>query len=224
MFMLSSARAANSAKKSRDGPALRYMLPESCHNTLDGRRFVPAYPKTPPLIRLACALGLIFLFVLPAAAQLQDERSVKTAFVFNLTKYVEWPHATNELVIGFVGDAPMGEILKKMLDGKTSDSRPIRVLLFPSEEQLEHCNLLYIAHSSPKETRAALDRVHKKGILTVGETESFARDGGMIGLVRTGDQVLIQVNLQAAQESQLKISSRLLNLSIIVQRASGERN
>lgn len=176
------------------------------------------------LARLACALSLVTLFAPPAVAQVRDERAVKAAFVFNLTKYVEWPQASNELVIGFVGEGPMGEILKKMLDGKTSESRAIHVVLFPSDEELEHCSILYIADSSPKRTRAALDRTRGKSVLTVGETESFAREGGMIGLVRVGEQVQIQVSLEVTQQSRLKISSRLLNIALIVPPTSGGRN
>jgi len=168
------------------------------------------------LAGLAIALSLVSLFAPLLSAQLQDEGAVKAAFVFNLTKYVEWPHPSQDLTIGFIGDGPMGETLQKMLDGKTSESRPVRVLLYPSDERLEQCNILFIAQSSPKKIRATLDKVRNKGVLTVGDSDSFARNGGMIGLVRTGDQVQLQVNLEATEASRLKISSRLLNLATIV--------
>ena len=179
-----------------------------------------------PLFGLSCVFifSLISLFAPLLSAQLKDESAVKAALVFNLTKYVEWPHQSQALTIGFVGDGPMGETLQKVLDGKTSESRPIRVLLFPSDGQLEQCNILYIAQSSPNKIRAAIDKVRNKGVLTVGDSDSFARNGGMVGLVRTGDQVQIQVNLEATEESQLKISSRLLNLSTIVQGTPAVRN
>jgi hypothetical protein len=180
--------------------------------------------KLPALAAWACALSLAPLFATPSLAQVRDERAVKVAFVFNLTKYVEWPRATNELVIGFVGDATMGEILQKMLAGKSSESRPIHVLLSPSDEQLEQCNVVYIADSSPKEILAALNKVRTKNILTVGDSDAFAREGGMVGLVTVGEQIQIQVNLQAAQDSRLKISSRLLNLSTIVRTTPEARN
>jgi hypothetical protein len=155
---------------------------------------------------------------------MHDERAVKVAFVFNLTKYVEWPQVTHEVVIGFVGDSPMGETLEKMLAGKTSDSRPIHVLLSPSDEQLAQCNVFYIADASPKKIHAALDKVRNKNILTVGDSDVFAREGGMVGLVTVGQQIQIQVNLRAAQDSQIKLSSRLLNLSTLVQTAPAARN
>jgi hypothetical protein len=149
-------------------------------------------------------------------AQSQNEYAVRTAFVFNLTKYVEWPRASTSLTIGFIGDGPMGEALKSMLPGKTSESRPLQVLLLPSDEALDRCDLIYISYSSPKKIRAALDRLGNRSILTVGETDSFTKAGGMVGLVRVGEQMQIQVNTAATQAARLKVSSRLLNLSSVV--------
>ena len=172
---------------------------------------------------------LVFLALLvpitPAAeGQLHDERAVKAAFVFNLTKYVEWPQKTDEIVIGFIGQDQTGEIFKKMLDGKTSDSRVIRVLLSPSDQDLARCSILYIADPSPKNVRAAFDQVRGKSILTVGDTETFVREGGMIGLMTVGEQIQIQVSLETVQASRLKISSRLLNIATLVRPAAKATN
>jgi hypothetical protein len=169
-----------------------------------------------PLPRLQYILTLLLLFGAPASAQLQNEYAVRAAFVLNLTKYVEWPQASVALTVCSIGDGPIGETLKQMLAGKTNESRPIQVLLFPSDEALERCHIVYIAHSSSKKIRAALDRVGNRSILTVGDTDSFTREGGMVGLVRVGEQMQIQVNLDATQAARLKVSSRLLKLSSVV--------
>jgi hypothetical protein len=171
--------------------------------------------KLPLFIQWICVLGLL-LIPSPAATQLHDENAVKAALVFNLTKYVEWPQSNSEFIIGFIGEGSMGEVLKAMLDGKASESRTIHVLLSPSDTEIDRCNILFIAEPSPKKLYATLDRVRDKSILTVGDSESFARAGGMIGLVTSGDLVKIQVRLQAAQDSHLKISSRLLNIAVLV--------
>ena len=173
---------------------------------------------------LLCSLLLLSPLLVSSSAQVQDERAVRVAFVFNLTKYVEWPHPGSELLIGFIGEGTMGEMLQKMLNGKTTDSRTIRVLISPSDEELEHCQVLYVGYASSRKIRLAVDKVRNKRILTIGEADSFAQDGGMVGLVRARDQIQIQVNLAVTQEAQLKISSRLLSLSTIVHTAPEGRN
>lgn len=168
-------------------------------------------------LAMSCAL-LVFLLVSPLFAQ-RDEGAVRAAFVFNLTKYVEWPNLGHELVIGFVGDSETGAVLQRVVSGKISGSRTIRVVISPSEEQLSRCNILYVGYSSAKKTQSILDKIRNKNILSVGESDHFAREGGMVGLVRDGDHIQIEVNLESVQSGGLKISSRLLNLAEIVRTA-----
>ena len=175
--------------------------------------------------RISRRFGIVCLYWLlllatPLHAQ-HDERAVRAAFVFHLTQYVEWPNPGNELIIGLVGEDRMAATLQKVVDGKESDGRILRVVVSPTEEQLQQCSLVYFANGAQPKVRATLSKLKARNILTVGENEEFARDGGMIGLVRDADQIQIRINLQAAQAAGLKISSRLLNLAVIV-RSSGE--
>lgn len=175
-----------------------------------------------PLLRKRLRWGL-FVFLLldlapvrPAHAESRDDRSVRAAYVFNLMKYVEWPSPQKELVIGVIGDTATGEVLQTMLGGRTSDGRTLRVVLSPADEELVHCSLLYIAEPDEKEIRRTLQKVRGTGVLTVGETDLFVRAGGMVSLVNTGDHIQIEVNLEAAQGAGIRISSRVLNLALIV--------
>lgn len=167
-------------------------------------------------VRSAGLLVLVALLPAVSAAQSEDERAVRAAFVFNVSRYVEWPGEKKELVIGFIGTRDTGEFLQKMLDGRKSESRPIHVMLFPSDDELSQCSILYIAESQAKKTHNTLDKVEGKSILTIGEADTFARDGGMVGLVEVGNQIHMEVNPEAAQHAGIKIGPRLLNLARIV--------
>jgi YfiR/HmsC-like len=171
--------------------------------------------------------GLLIL-ALPAALQAEtqphSEFRVKAAFVFNLTKYVEWPAARDHLVIVVVGEGPIVETLKDELNGKVSDTRTITVLVNPPDEELRRCDLLYVASSSGAKIDSILRRASTAGLLTVGDASSFTRQGGMVGLVTVGDRVEIQVNLEASRRANLKISSRLLNLAMLVSSSLPERS
>ena len=166
------------------------------------------------------------LILLPAHAQegSRDERAVRAAYVFNLIKYVEWPSQGRELTIALVGDTETGGVMASMLDGRTSDGKTIHVVLSPTDEALGNCGLLYIATSRPEEIRSALERMKGKSVLTVGETDGFVRGGGMVALINTGDHIRIEVNLEAVQRAGIRISSRVLNLAIIVRPAQNGGN
>jgi hypothetical protein len=55
-------------------------------------------------------------------------------------------------------------------------------------------------------------------VLTVGETDGFAEQGGMVNLKLESGRVQIQINLSAAEEARVRISSKLLSLAQIIQR------
>ena len=157
-------------------------------------------------------------------AQQRDERAVRAAYVFNLTKYVQWPQEKTELIVGFIGNATTGEKLQELLEGKVSEARPIHVLLFPSEEALQKCSVLYVTDPLPSKLRTSLAKAENRNILTVGESDLFVHEGGMVGLVKVGDQIQIQVNLEATQQAGIKLSSRLLNLSVLLRPTLSPRN
>ena len=175
-------------------------------------------------IRLALWIWLALgLFGQETARAQQDERAVRAAFVFNLTKYVSWPGVQKHLVIGVVDEGSMGPVLKQILEKKVSDGREISIVIHPSDAELRDCNLVYFSESSPAKIRSLLNRIGSESILTVGESDQFARAGGMVSLVRSGDQIEIEVNLKALRERKLDMSSRLLNLAVLVPANGGMR-
>ena len=148
---------------------------------------------------------------------------MRAAFVFNLTKYVSWPGGRDRLVVGVVGEGDMATVLKQVLDGKVSDGRRIEVVLHAPDSELSECDLLYVNGESPAMLRSILNRAAKRAVLTVGDSDRFVRSGGMVGLVRSGDQMEIEVNLEALRSSRLDMSSRLLNLAVLVPSGGGVR-
>jgi hypothetical protein len=59
-------------------------------------------------------------------------------------------------------------------------------------------------------------------VLTIGEIPGFAKRGGIINLVLEDNKVHFEVNVEAAKEADLNISSRLLALARIVQEPAAD--
>jgi hypothetical protein len=53
-------------------------------------------------------------------------------------------------------------------------------------------------------------------VLTVGETELFTARGGAINFVMKDGKVRLEINLAAAQQANLQISSKLLSVADVV--------
>lgn len=88
----------------------------------------------------------------------------------------------------------------------------------PSDLPPTGCQILFIGSSEAKRLRAILGSMKTTGVLTVGETETFASEGGVINFRIEAGTVRLQVNLEAAEQAKLRISSKLLSLAQIVKR------
>jgi hypothetical protein len=54
------------------------------------------------------------------------------------------------------------------------------------------------------------------GVLTVGETEGFASQGGIVNFKLEDGRVRLEINIDAAGQAKLRISSKVLSLAQIV--------
>lgn len=150
-----------------------------------------------------------------------DEYAVKAAYLYNFAKYVEWPSeafagADAPLWICVAGDNPFGGALDT-LSGKMVESRPVAVRHIPAATGLEKCHIVYIGRSEQGRFKAVLTKLARLPILTVGDIADFAQEGGMIGLVEAEQRIRFNINLAAARQANLKLSSQLLKLATIVE-------
>ena len=138
-----------------------------------------------------------------ARAQGVSDTDVKAAFLAKFPAFVKWPSSPSAITVGILGEDPFGGALPRM---KTKRSKRI--------EDLKDCQILFISKSERGNLSAILDSLGAAGILTVGDSEGFAKQGGMIGFVIEGDKVRFEINLGAARRAGVTIDSQLLKLAI----------
>ncbi len=152
-----------------------------------------------------------------------DEYQVKAAFLYNFAKFVEWPpgtfaNPTDPIGICIAGGDPFGSTLDTMVQGKKIGERVFAVRRIADTQQPKGCQILFIGSTEWKRIRSLLEALKGAAILTVGETDDFTAEGGMIAFQIAGPRVRIQIDLETAERSRLKISSKLLSLAEIVKR------
>jgi len=168
-------------------------------------------------------LLLCAVTVAPAYCQkpTATEYEVKAAFLFNFAKFVEWPPGTftgnsSPLRVCVLGAEETGAAMEKIVQGKTANGRQLRIERLNGLDQVKGCELLFVGASKSGEAEKFLYPDLGYGILTVGESDGFALAGGMINLVTRENHIAFEINLDAAQRAGLKISSKLLNLAMLV--------
>jgi len=174
-------------------------------------------------IRLYLMLLLATVLLAHAGEPAFDEYQVKAAFLYNFAKFVEWPpgsfpNSNDPIAICIVGQNPFGSTLEDMVKAKKIGDRALVVRRLQDTQQASRCQILFIGAADSKRIRAWLEALKAADILTVGETGDFTAAGGIIAFRLEGTRVRIQVALDTAEHSRLRISSKLLGLAEIVKR------
>jgi len=166
---------------------------------------------------VACAATLA-LALTGLAAPTPTESQVKAVFLYNFAQFVEWPpnsftNETSPIVIGILGDDPFGSVLDQIVRGETVRGRKIVVKRLAPGDEFRSCHILFISHSEKERAWEFLQDLKNSPVLTVGEDENFCERGGMINFVRQDKNIRLEANRTAAEETGIKISSRLLSLA-----------
>lgn len=159
-----------------------------------------------------------------ASAPAVDEYQVKAAFLFNFAKFVEWPPQTfktdkDPIRICILGLNPFGTALGDAVGGKTVLGRTFVVAEIASAGQAADCQMLFISSSERKHLVAILAELRTKGILTISETQGFGAQGGIVNFKLEDGRVRLEINVEAAAQAKLRISSQVLSLAQIVKSA-----
>ena len=181
-------------------------------------------------LRLGLALAATFLILgLQARAQNFDasgssEYLIKAGFIYNFAKLVEWPTPTftnpsQPIVIGVLGNDSFAATLERVVDGKKVELRPFHVkrLKSPKESRECFCHMLFVASAESSHADEIIQLLKGTSVLTIAESPGFTKQGGIINFVLEDSKVRFEVNVDAAKQGGLTISSRLLSLAKIVQ-------
>jgi hypothetical protein len=148
------------------------------------------------------------------------ERSVKAAFLYKFLGYVEWPagqSGAGPLVIGVAGADDIAGALAQSVQDKLVNGRQVMVRRVADADALAGVHLLFIGAAEAGRLERWLRPAHARSILTVTESEEAAR-GGIINFVPMDGRIRFDVSLEAAERSNLKLSSRMLSVARLVHR------
>ena len=165
---------------------------------------------------LACSI-----FFVSAQKPVAREYQVKAVFLFNFTQFVEWSPASfisaqSPFVIGILGEDPFGSYLEDVVSGEKVNGHPLVVVHYKNLEEIKTCHLLFINKTGITNWEDIPASIKGKNILTVSDAAGFLKQGSMIRFITKDNKIRIQINLEAAKEANLAISSKLLRIAEIV--------
>ncbi len=162
--------------------------------------------------------GSFFSFPLSAQEGGAPASKIKAVFLFNFTRFIDWPPEAftspdDPFVIAIIGNNPFGTYIEESVAGEKVGMHPIVVNRYEDEKDVKECHILYINLQDEDRVRRILKSVEGRGILTVGERPSFTRLGGMVRFYTDNNKIRFEINTEAAKAAQITISSKLLSVA-----------
>lgn len=150
--------------------------------------------------------------------QAPSEYKVKSVYIYNFAKFTKWPKSSFEcddspIVLGIYGEDPFGGIIDKAVWNKKVHNRRIEVKRIKILKDAGSCHILFVSSSEKKKIDVILSRIKENSILTVGESEEFNQQGGMINFLIEKKKVKFEINVEAIKKSGLEVSSKVIKLS-----------
>lgn len=162
-------------------------------------------------IAVLLAAALVCGAAATGAQEVALEYRVKAAYLFNFTKFVDWPAdpaGATPLTICVASPNPFGSVLAETIREERVNERPLQAR---TVRDASGCHVLFVPRGVPHQPY--LRAARGQPILTVGETPAFLRDGGIISFVVEENKVRFDIGREAAARANLTISSRLLRLA-----------
>ena len=173
-------------------------------------------------MRLLAGVTAMALALLIHADEPEDlEYQVKAVFLLRIAQFTEWPAHSRQpsdqpFVLCVLGRDPFGPVLEQAVHGERVNGQPIVVLRHAEPDQIQHCDLLFVAASHEAVTAQVLARTRGRQTLTVGDFEGFVGRGGAIEFYLEADRVRFRIDRGAAQAAGLSLRSQLLRAATLV--------
>lgn len=165
---------------------------------------------------ISAAVIFLMLFQMYGVRASGQVAKFKAAFIFNFTRYIEWPSSYNPdaFVIGILGkDNELANELNMIASAKNVSGKPIRIENYSSINGIGSCNILYVCSSHTGQIGSALGHTGNKNILVVSDSPGSIGQGSAINFVFSNNKLGFEIKSSVARQKGLKVSSSLENLA-----------
>jgi len=150
----------------------------------------------------------------------QQAMNLKSVYVYSFCRFVAWPAAAFDrpdapLVIGVFGDDKMRDTLAEIAARRQAQGRSLEIKKLASPDDGTPCHLVMItADVAADKRQAMLKRLKGTAVLIVTEATGAGQEGAHVNFFLENATVKFEINVPAAQASQLRIDPQLTALKV----------
>lgn len=172
-------------------------------------------------MKLFKALAVSFLIVagcLNVQAQGRPMYEIHSMMVYNFMKYVNWPASagSGDFVLGVIGEDDVYATLNKWYGSKTKGAQKIVIKQFSSPSDITDCHVLYVGKGKSSSFDEIKSKINGKTTLLITDKSGLGKKGSCINFKVVSGKLKFELNQDAVSNSQLKVSSQLTGMAILI--------
>ncbi|MBF0228667.1 MAG: YfiR family protein [Desulfamplus sp.] len=167
-------------------------------------------------------------YITLAKAQEPSKQEIQAAMIIKFTDFIEWSSdsfdkTSNNFTIAILGKNEYQGLFEPFID-RLFYGKQLKIIHYPAIENIYtdiytigKIQILIVSSSEKKEIKPLLDKLKGKPILTIGDFQGFAQNGGIINFFKkANNKIGFEINMESKELSGIKISSHLLKLAKII--------
>lgn len=166
--------------------------------------------------RVLGLLTVLLAFVMQARGQ--DIHKFHSIFIYNFSKFIQWPteYTKGDFVIGVLGSSPVTQHLEAMAVSKRVGNQSFSIVSYKNPGDIEKCHILYIPTNQSSLLEECKTNLAGTATLIITDKPGLGKDGSGINFLIIDGKPKFELNKSAAEERNLKVSTELAKLAILI--------
>ena len=162
---------------------------------------------------------LLLILFLPKLTGYSQDAKFKALFMYNFTKYLEWPveKQRGDFIIGIYGASPITPELRIIADKKKVGAQTIVIKEFDSPAGLSNCHILFVPENRSAKIDEIMASCNGKGTVLITDKPGMAKTVAGLNYIKVDGRQSFEINKANLEKQGVKVNSVLLSLGIVVQ-------
>lgn len=141
-----------------------------------------------------------------------------SVFIYNFTKYVQWPESkkSGDFIIGVMGDSPLTPYLEAMAKTRTVGDQKLSIRKIDRANSAKKCHIVFLTESNSSLLGDLKEALNTEPTLIITEKPGLGKEGSGINFIQVNGRWKFELNESAVTSQNLKVSSELKKLAIII--------
>lgn len=161
--------------------------------------------------------NILFIFAvifITNPAYSQNER-IKAMFIYNFTKYIEWPNKDDIFTIGVLNSRKMSRELSALSKRKKIGKSKIVIKNLKNTSGIDNCEIIYIPKAQASKIKKIKSLTKNKTTLIISDESRGINKGAGINFVVRGKKQKFEIRRRNIEKKGVKLNSTLLSLGIV---------